>query len=620
MPALGAVGGAAGASSVRDRDADAVGRSADPRAPGEPRGFAQSWTTTHVEEGRTEVRDLAKRVDGDGAVAVGLTNAGGEPEDERVWLGAVGPDGVAWSTLVGEVTGSAFQQVVADGDRYVVFWDRPLSDTDRTLTATIVSADGGVLSSTDVDATYSFVKDVLVEDDRYVVLGPGTVVSVTKNFGVEQELFVRRPETYDAGITATSLLPVGDGYVLAGDALSPDSEQAFWVVRFRDLGRGVRSNETFSLGETVNAYGAALAGDGRVVLVGEYIQDTRQQAAIAVDPDGSLAWKTVLEEPSGAQFRDAVPVEGGVRAFGFFNYEEPNVVTFDRDGSVRSRWSENVRVAERRPTSVVALGEDRYVVGGRTNSVDAAVETGAWVTRLQPNQPPSPSVSVTPSSPNATEEVRFDGSETTDPDTDVSEFEWNLDDDEYAEEVGETMRTTFPEPGEYEVTLRAIDVYDAVGTRTVSLSVGENTPPSASLSASPSEPFPGDEVELAATELSDAETSVESVTWDVDGDGESEGEGETTTTTFDAPGEYEVAATLADTAGKTATVSTTVTVREPTETPTPTATTAAGTAGDGAGDGGGSGDDGVAPTPGFGATAALAGLSAGALARLLRRD
>lgn len=639
IPALAAAGVANARTETQDRIQNVTTDGVRARGtPGEQKGYAPSWSTTHVEERSTYVVDVVARVAGEGAVAVGVTDVGDGYDDRRVWIGAFGPSGLAWSKTL-EANGRAgFPIVVSRDDHYVVFWDRPDDGRQGNAAATVVNADGVVLQTTRLDIDYSFFRDVHVEGDSFLALGAGWVYRITSDLSVAHSLNLPRPDEYGAGTDSAAIAPVSDGYVATGHALDPDHRKAFWAVKFDDASGSVQWNQTYRLSQDVNAYGGARAGEDRAVIVGEFDPSVRQQVAIGVDGDGTLAWKTTLEDSQAARFTHAVPLQEGIRAFGWEEWYEPSVATIDRDGTVQSRWRDQSWDSARQPAAAHPLGDGRYLLGGDTRAVDAGedVDAAGWVARLQPNDPPTPSIAVSPAEPNATEQVTFDASETTDPDTSVEAYEWNLDGDEYAEQTGKVMERTFAEAGTYEVTFRAVDLYGAVGTETISLSVGENTAPSASVSVSRADPFVGDEVTLRTTELSDAETSVESVVWDFDGDGEVDAEGTEVTTTFSTPGEKEVAATVTDTAGKSATVSSNVNVQEATAkaTATPTSTATEPASGEGSGDestgpesgssgredadGSGGGSDG--PMPGFGVGATVLALSGGALARFLRDD
>jgi PKD repeat protein len=73
------------------------------------------------------------------------------------------------------------------------------------------------------------------------------------------------------------------------------------------------------------------------------------------------------------------------------------------------------------------------------------------------NDPPSAAFSYEPTDPRAGEEVRFDGSDSADPDGEVTAFRWDLDDDGEVEATDRAVTHAFDRPGEYVVVLEVED-------------------------------------------------------------------------------------------------------------------------------------------------------------------
>jgi alpha-amylase len=87
-----------------------------------------------------------------------------------------------------------------------------------------------------------------------------------------------------------------------------------------------------------------------------------------------------------------------------------------------------------------------------------------------------------------------------------------------------------------------------------------NDPPTATFSATPSEPTVGQDVTLDASASSDPDGNVESYEWDLTGDGSTDATGQQVTHSFDAAETYDVTLTVTDNSGATSTEATTVSV------------------------------------------------------------
>ncbi|MDS0300904.1 PKD domain-containing protein [Halogeometricum sp. S1BR25-6] len=72
-------------------------------------------------------------------------------------------------------------------------------------------------------------------------------------------------------------------------------------------------------------------------------------------------------------------------------------------------------------------------------------------------QAPSPAFSVLPTSPETSQSVTFDASESTDPDGSISSYEWDITGGIEIESQGVKFDHTFDTPDEYEISLRVTD-------------------------------------------------------------------------------------------------------------------------------------------------------------------
>ena len=155
-----------------------------------------------------------------------------------------------------------------------------------------------------------------------------------------------------------------------------------------------------------------------------------------------------------------------------------------------------------------------------------------------------------PERPAAGEQVTFTSTSTSS--RPIASQRWDLDDDgEFDDGEGETVTWTFAQSGSARVRLRVEDAAEVnVAEHMVAVA---NRPPSASFTLSPENPVPGDTVTFTST-ASDADGSIKSQAWDLDGDGDyDDAEGPVATRTFAAAGTYTVALLVVDNRNATGT-------------------------------------------------------------------
>jgi len=178
------------------------------------------------------------------------------------------------------------------------------------------------------------------------------------------------------------------------------------------------------------------------------------------------------------------------------------------------------------------------------------------------NQDPSASFSVSPSDPTVGDAVSFDASGSSDADGSIDSYEWDFGDGTSA--TGASPSHSYDSAGSYTVSLTVTDDDGATATTqqtiTVSEAAPENQDPSASFSASPSDPTVDESVSFDASGSSDDDGSIASYEWDF-GDGAT-ASGETVTHTFTASGDYNVELTVTDDDGATDTTTQTLSVTE----------------------------------------------------------
>ncbi|MFC4449091.1 PKD domain-containing protein [Halorussus aquaticus] len=208
--------------------------------------------------------------------------------------------------------------------------------------------------------------------------------------------------------------------------------------------------------------------------------------------------------------------------------------------------------------------------GTYTVELDVSDETGATDTATETirvesaTEPPSASLSCTPTRVTAGERVECTASGSSDPNGDISTYDWTFGDG--TGDTGTYASHTFDEAGTYTVEL---DVADETGaTDTVSETIRVEAaakPPSARLSCSPTEVTVGETVECTASGSSDPNGDISTFDWRFE-DGTT-GYGERVTHSFDEPGTYSVELDVADETDRTATATAEISVTEKNEKP-----------------------------------------------------
>jgi hypothetical protein len=156
---------------------------------------------------------------------------------------------------------------------------------------------------------------------------------------------------------------------------------------------------------------------------------------------------------------------------------------------------------------------------------------------------PSASFTYSPAAPLTLEPVTFTSTSTGD----VSGIAWDLDNDGFFDDgTGQQAILTFPSSAVYTVRLRAVGPGGS-GEQTQPVRVA-NRPPTAQIASFPAAPKAGEAVSFVALP-EDADGTVASEAWDLDGDGVFESAGPLVTHTFDAPGSFEVRLRVLDNDG-----------------------------------------------------------------------
>lgn len=166
-------------------------------------------------------------------------------------------------------------------------------------------------------------------------------------------------------------------------------------------------------------------------------------------------------------------------------------------------------------------------------------------------------IDYTPENPTPTDTIEFNGSRSTVKDSTITAWEWEFNG---TTKNGETVTYDAPDDGEYPVTLTvtADDGRTASNTQTVTVYNGF---PTASFTYSPTNPDPGEDIELDASGSSDSDGSIASYEWEFNDSGNVDATGQTATTNFSTAGNYSVRLTVTDEDGATNRESRTVRVQ-----------------------------------------------------------
>ena len=177
---------------------------------------------------------------------------------------------------------------------------------------------------------------------------------------------------------------------------------------------------------------------------------------------------------------------------------------------------------------------------------------------LAPNGTPRPDFTIAPTSPNQGDEVIFDASITTDPDSDpITSYSWAFSNGATAS--GQVVSTRFTQSGPQSATLTVTDARGLSASKTKAFTVGASTRPNASFVFSPVPVVAGAPTFFnASTSTAAAGRSLVSFLWNF-GDGTTSS-GVTVTKTFAVAGSYTVTLTVTDDVDNSTTTSQVVTV------------------------------------------------------------
>ncbi|HEX3018749.1 MAG TPA: PKD domain-containing protein, partial [Chitinispirillaceae bacterium] len=182
------------------------------------------------------------------------------------------------------------------------------------------------------------------------------------------------------------------------------------------------------------------------------------------------------------------------------------------------------------------------------------------ITVTQPQRPPYASFTATPTSGDAPLNIEFDGTASSDPDSDPLSFTWNFGDEKTG--TGSTVSHVYSTPGTYTVTLTVEDGNGNSDSKSVLITVTQpQRPPVASFTANPTGGDAPLNVEFDGTASSDPDGDPLSFAWNF-GD-EKTGTGSTVSHVYSTPGTYTVTLTVEDGNGNSDSKSIIITVTQP---------------------------------------------------------
>jgi PKD repeat protein len=246
----------------------------------------------------------------------------------------------------------------------------------------------------------------------------------------------------------------------------------------------------------------------------------------------------------------------------------------DPDGTIaKYEWDLDGNGSYETNTGATATASQAYAtpgnrtVGLRVTDNSGTTATTSVVLTVQ-NRAPTAAFTFSPNPALSNATITFDASTSKDPDGTIAKYEWDLDGNGSYETNGGTKATTthvYTTVGARTIGLRITDNSGATTTTSQSVNV-QNSPPTASFTATPNPVAAGATVTLNAAASSDPDGAIAKYEWDLDGNGSYETNGaakNSTTRSFPSAGEYVVGLRVTDAGGATATTTRTVTVRGP---------------------------------------------------------
>jgi len=237
---------------------------------------------------------------------------------------------------------------------------------------------------------------------------------------------------------------------------------------------------------------------------------------------------------------EAVGIDESVTLDATLSYDDDRIEAYrwdlDGDGTVEDNSTDRATIEH----EYTARGEVTPAV--TVVDADGSTDTATASVTVEDRSAPDARASANRTTVGVGDPVRFDGSNSTD-DVGVSGYHWTLENGTKA--TGAAVTHRFEEPGDHEVTLTATDDAGNEAETTLTVTVRDETPPTAHVDP-PSSVTAGESATFDGSASAD-DVGVTSYTWAF-GDGAS-ASGQSVEHAYSANGTYDVTLTVTDAAG-----------------------------------------------------------------------
>jgi PKD repeat protein len=377
------------------------------------------------------------------------------------------------------------------------------------------------------DSTGTYSATLTVTDNEGAVSSDVVTIRVSSTSG---EL------TADASANQTTANP---GELVVFDGIGSSAPDGFVESYEWDFGDG-----TTATGDLVNhSYGSTGTYTATLTVTSDSGETATDTVEVSIEANGPPT-TSISANRTSAKVDEAIALDGSGSS--------------DADGSITSyEWAFDDGTTATGPDAThryASAGE--YTVTLTTQDNDGATSSDTVTVSVAENQPPSASATANRTSAKVDEAVAFDGSASSDSDGTITSYEWAFDDGTIA--TGPTATHRYSSTGTYNATLTVTDDNGATSTAEVTVSVAENVPPTASVSANRTAVDPDGAIAFDGSASSDSDGSITSYEWTFD-DGTT-ATGSTATHRYSSTGTYNATLTVTDDNGATSTAEVTVEV------------------------------------------------------------